>query len=252
MIIKNPTELANLQRSGAILARALRIVAEAVAPGVSTADLNAVAEQAIREEHGEPAFLGYKGFPATLCTSINTHIVHGIPRTDEILQEGDIIGLDLGVRFEGMYTDMAVTVPIGKVSAEATRLINVTKESLQLALSTVRAGIKTGDLGSAVQQYIEKHRLSVVRDLVGHGVGRHVHEEPMIPNFGTRGRGEVLPEHLVIAIEPMVTMGDWHVETLDDGWTIRTLDNSLAAHFEHTVVVTKDGCTLLTAENGNG
>src|SRR5690606_599275 len=124
--------------------------------------------------------------------------------------------------------------------AEATRLMNVTKESLQLALSTVRAGIKTGDLGSAVQQYIEKHRLSVVRDLVGHGVGRHVHEEPMIPNFGTRGRGEVLPENLVIAIEPMVTMGDWHVETSDDGWTIRTLDNSLAAHFEHTVVVTKD------------
>lgn len=246
MTIRNEKEQEALRAGGRILANILATVVSKVVPGVTTAALNKCAEQEMRSAGVEPAFLNYHGYPAALCTSVNTKVVHGIPSEEETLREGDIIGLDIGIRFRGFYTDMAVTVGVGRISPEAERLIAVTRTALDKAIAAVHEGVTTGDIGSIVQTYVEGEGFGVVRDLVGHGVGRQLHEEPVVPNFGIPGRGSRLAAGTVIAIEPMVTAGDWHVQTLDDGWTVVTNDHSLAAHFEHSVIVTKDGVDILT------
>lgn len=198
-----------------------------------------------------PAFLGYRGFPAVLCASVNAHVVHGIPSDSARLQNGDILGLDIGIVHHRLYTDMAVTVPVGTVSTEAARLVQVTRTALDRAIRYIRPGRTTGDLGAEIQSYVEGEGLSIVRDLVGHGVGGSVHEDPMIPNFGVRGQGPTLKEGMVIAVEPMVTAGGRHVRTEKDGWTVTTLDGSLAAHFEHTLILTKDGVEVITQTDGD-
>ncbi len=244
------THIATLRAGGAILADVLRQVARQVQPGVATKTLDQTAHQAILSAGAEPAFLGYRGYPATLCTSVNTRVVHGVPSSTEILQEGDIIGLDLGIRYQGLYTDMAVTVPVGRVGKPALQLIEATRAALHAAVHFVRPGRRTGDLGAMIQERVEQAGFSVVRDLVGHGVGRSVHEDPMVPNFGTPNTGIPFAVGDVVAIEPMVTAGAYHVKTLSDGWTVETLDGSLAAHFEHTIVVTAHGADILTQTHG--
>lgn len=242
-------EIAKLRISGQILAEALASVAAAAIPGVTGADLNRLADQTIRQRGGTPAFAGYQGFPAALCVSINQQVVHGVPDTKRKLRSGDIVGLDLGVNYQGFFTDQAVTVPVGKVSAEADRLIADTRQSLQIGLDQVRAGAHTGDIGAAIQTWLEARGYGVVRQLTGHGVGRAVHEPPPIPNVGTAGDGPVLEAGMVLAIEPMVTLGDWHVKTDADGWTVVTADGSLAAHIEHTIRVMAKGYELITTTN---
>ncbi|MBI5404919.1 MAG: type I methionyl aminopeptidase [Candidatus Kerfeldbacteria bacterium] len=240
------SELTALRRSGAVLADALAAVVEAVKPGVDALMLNLIAEEAIRRRGGTPAFLGYHGYPASLCVSLNDEVVHGIPRQSTILHSGDIVGLDLGVIVDGMYTDMARSVGVGEISAPRQKLLDVTRQSLAAGLRVVKAGIRTGDIGAAVQGVAEAAGFGVVRDLVGHGVGRAVHDEPSIPNFGRANTGERLPAGICLAIEPMLTLGDYEVETDDDGWTVRTVDGSAAAHEERTILVTADGYELLT------
>lgn len=239
-----------MRRGGAVLAEALSIVAAAVRPGISTAKLNALAEASLREHGATPSFLGYgpsaNPYPATLCTSVDTAVVHGIPSLGAVLTEGQIIGLDLGCWYEGLCTDMAVTVPVGTVSPQARKLIKVTEAALREGLRQCRAGMRVGDVSHAVQAYVEDNGLSVVRALVGHGVGRAVHEEPSVPNFGQAGRGVKLEAGMTIAVEPMVNAGRAAVVTLADGWTVVTADGSLSAHFEHTVLVTERGCEILT------
>lgn len=252
MMIKTPEELAAIREGGHVLADILRVVAHMVRPGVSTFDLDEAAERLIRERGGESAFKGYQAFgapmpyPATLCTSINDEVVHGIPDASRILKEGDIIGLDIGMKYKGMYTDTAVSVPVGTVDARAEKLIHATKVSLDKAIACVKDGAYIGDIGHAVESYIEGEGFGVVRDLVGHGVGYEAHEDPQIPNFGRRGTGMRLKEGMVIALEPMVTEGTWRVVLADDGWTWRTKDGSRAAHFEHTMIVTKRGAEVVT------
>lgn len=250
--IKSPKEIALLREGGRILARVLADVTAAVHVGVSTQELDKRAEGRMRALGGEPAFKGYKAFgarvsyPATLCTSINDEVVHGIPSEKRILKDGDIIGLDIGMKYKGLYTDMAVTVPVGAIDEKAQRLIAVTKKSLDIAIAVVRAGATVGDIGHAVQSYVESEGFGVVRDLVGHGVGHAVHEDPQVPNFGKAGTGMRLTEGMVLALEPMVTEGGWKVKIDKDQWTWRTRDGSRAAHFEHTIVVTNNGAEVLT------
>ncbi len=252
MIIKTPDELENLRQSGKILSEALKLAAESAKPGVSAAKLDQLAEDYIRNAGARPSFKNYAArpgepkFPASLCVSINDEVVHGIPGKDKILQDGDIVGLDLGVEYNGFYTDAAITIPVGKVSKDAYELINATKECLDNALAELKAGKKTGDLGAVMEATAKQHKFQVVRDLVGHGVGQSVHEEPEIPCFGKAGTGAELPAGLVIAIEPMVNAGTSKIYFDDDKWTIRTADGSLSAHMEHTVVVTAEGCEILT------
>ena len=216
-----------------------------VRPGVTTAELDALAEKRLQEAGAEPAFQGYHGYPATICASINEQVVHGIP-SGTALVDGDIISIDMGAKMDGFFGDSAVTVPVGEISAEASRLLTVTEESLYRALATVRPGARVSDIGAAVQQHVEAHGFSVVREFVGHGIGAKLHEEPQIPNYGTPGRGPRLAEGMVLAIEPMVNIGKPGVKVLGDGWTAVTKDGSLSAHFEHTVVVTSGGCHILT------
>jgi len=246
MTVRNDKEVAILRKGGSTLAQILDAVVAAVKPGVTTETLDRIAADEMRAANVKPAFLGYHGYPAVLCTSVNTKVVHGIPSSAEILQEGDVLGLDIGIQSQGLFTDMAVTVGVGTISLEAERLLAVTKKALDIAIKAVRPGVTTGDIGALVQQYVEGERFGVVRDLVGHGVGRRLHEEPVLPNFGIPGRGTRIAEGMVLAFEPMVTAGDWHVQTLDDGWSVVTLDGSLTAHFEHTILVTKDGCDVVT------
>ncbi len=240
------SELPTLKAGGRILAGVLKELAGRVRPGITTAELDAIAEQKIRSMGGEPAFKGYEGFPAALCTSVNHAVVHGIPSRSVVLSEGDIIGLDLGVRFGGFYTDAALTVPVGRVDAESQRLIDVTREALRLGIDAARVGRTVGDTGAAVQRCVEAAGFGIVRQLVGHGVGRAVHEEPQVPNFGRSGEGAELTEGLVIAIEPMVTAGSAEVKTEADGWTVVSVDGSRAAHFEHTVWLSRKGPIVLT------
>ncbi len=235
-----------LRESGRIAATVLRSLVKAAQPGVSTAELDVTARRLLTEAGSKLPFLDYRGYPSVLCTSVNDQLVHGLPKKNAILQKGDIVGLDIGADYGGYITDMAVTIGIGTISSEARRLLLVAQKALRLAIRSLKPGMKTGDLGAVIQQYIEKHGMGVVRDLVGHGVGRQLHEDPMIPNFGTHGQGTLLTEGMVIAIEPMVTLGDWHVKTLDDGWTVATADGSLGAHFEHSVVIEADGAQILT------
>ena len=219
----------------------------AVAPGVTTADLDRLAEKLAREGGAIPAFKGYRGFPATLCASINEEVVHGIPSAARALKDGDIISLDMGVKLDGYYGDSAITVPVGTVPESTSRLLRVTREALDRAIEQVKVGGRLSDIGHAVQQWVESHGFSIVREFVGHGIGEKLHEEPQIPNYGQPGRGPRLAEGMVLAIEPMVAMGRPETKVLGDGWTAVTKDGSLAAHFEHTVAVGATGPVILTA-----
>lgn len=236
-----------MRRSGHIVRQVLEAVKARVAPGVSTMDLERAAEKKIEELGAKPAFKGYYDYPCVLCTSVNQEIVHGIPSEKRVLKEGDIVSIDCGVLLDGYYGDAAITVPVGDhVRPSVRRLLDVTEKSLERAIAEVRVGKTVGDVGAAVQQYVEANGFSVVRDFVGHGIGTRLHEEPQVPNYGTRGMGSKLREGMVLAIEPMVNSGKAAVKVLEDKWTAVTEDGSYSAHFEHCVAVTKNGPTILT------
>lgn len=237
-----------MKEAGRVSARALRLVGEAVVPGITTAELDAIAERAIREDGGVPAFKGYHGFPATLCTSVNEQIVHGIPSRTVVLAEGDIVSVDVGAIVDGYYGDNAATFEVGQVSAQAARLVGVTRDSLSAGIDACKAGGRLFDVGAMVQQVAEAAGFAVVREYVGHGIGRQMHEDPNVPNYGTFGTGPELLPGMVLAIEPMVNIGGFQTEALPDGWTVVTRDRTLSAHFEHTVAVTEDGPLILTTE----
>lgn len=249
--IKTADEIELLAEGGKILGQILARTAAMVAPGVTTGELNDYAHAEILKAGGTPSFLGYgekdNPFPASLCVSVNDEIVHGIPLPTRVLVEGDIVGLDIGMKYKGLFTDTAVTVPAGKVSAIAQKVMDVTRQSLHLAINAAKPGVRMGDLGHIMQKHAEDAGFSVVREMVGHGVGYEVHEDPQVPGYGNPGTGVVLRPGLVIAIEPMVLEGKRHVEfDDDDGWTIRTRDGKLAAHFEHTIAITETGHRILT------
>ena len=248
IVCRSAAELERLARVNALVARVLAELAGMIAPGVTTAEVDALAERRLREAGAEPAFKGYHGYPATICASVNEQVVHGIPSKRKLV-DGDILSVDLGAKMDGYYGDSAVTVAVGQISADAARLLEVTKQSLHEALAVVKAGARLSDIGAAVQRHVEAAGFSVVREFVGHGIGQTLHEEPQIPNYGTPGRGPRLAEGMVLAIEPMVNMGGAGVKVLSDGWTAVTKDGSLSAHFEHTVAVTADGCRVLTASD---
>ena len=243
--IKTEEEIKIMKEGGKILASVIKEIEKQSVPGITTKELDRAAEALILKHGAKPAFKGYDGFPFSLCASVNENIVHGLP-SNYVLKSGDILKLDLGVLYKGYNTDMAVTVAVGDVSFEAKRLINVTKKSLRLGIKKTKIGNTIGDIGNTVQRCIEDQGFGVVKDLCGHGIGKSVHEDPRIPNFGKRGSGDKLVEGMVICIEPMVTMGDWHLRKADDGYGYATRDNSLTAHFEHTIVVTKKGPRVLT------
>jgi methionyl aminopeptidase len=237
-----------MREAGRVSARALRLVGEAVRPGVTTEELDELAERIIREDGGVPAFKGYHGFPKTLCTSVNSQVVHGIPSSTVVLVEGDVLSVDVGAIVGGYYGDNAATFAVGTVSAEARRLLDATAASLQAGIAQCVPGHRLFDIGHAVQTVAEGAGFSVVREYVGHGIGRNMHEDPNVPNYGLAGKGPKLEEGMVLAIEPMVNLGGAPVESLPDGWTVVTQDGSLSAHFEHTVAITAAGPVVLTAE----
>ncbi len=245
IVCKSPAEIERMRAANALVADVLAELEAMVAPGVTTAELDAAAEKLVRAGGAEPAFKGYKGYPGTLCASVNEQVVHGIP-SSRALVEGDIISLDMGVKLNGFYGDSAVTVPVGRVSEAAATLLQVTRESLEKGIAQVRLGGRVSDIGHAIQQHVEAYGLSVVREFVGHGIGAALHEEPQIANYGEPGRGPRLAEGMTLAIEPMVNAGRPAVKVLADGWTAVTRDGSLSAHFEHTVAVTKGGPLVLT------
>ncbi len=246
--IKTAEEIALLREGGKILHEILHKTAAKVVPGISTGELNEYAENLLAERGVEGAFKGYHGFPAAMCTSVNEACVHGIPSFEYVLKEGDIIGMDFGVTYEGLITDSAITVAVGEVSSDTRHLMKTTKKALQLGIEQAVIGNRTGDIGAAVQKFVERQGYGVVRDLIGHGVGYEVHEAPEVPNHGKKGQGALLKEGMVIAIEPIVNVGTWEVETHPDQWTIVSADGSLSAHYEHSVAITKDGPLVLTAE----
>ncbi|MSO55951.1 MAG: type I methionyl aminopeptidase [Acidobacteria bacterium] len=246
IVCRSAGELRRLRDVNQLVGRVLGQLRQAVAPGVTTAQLDALAEREIRAGGAVPAFKGYKGYPASICASVNEQVVHGIPSASRVLREGDIISIDLGAKLDGFFGDSAVTVPVGRISAKAAELLRVTEESLWKAIEAVRPGARVSDIGHAVQKHVEASRFSVVREFVGHGIGSELHEEPQIPNYGEPGRGPRLTEGMVLAIEPMVNAGAAGVEVLEDGWTAVTEDQSLSAHFEHTVAVTSDGVEVLS------
>jgi methionyl aminopeptidase len=245
IVCRSQSEIAKLRRVNQLVARILAELRGRVAPGVTTADLDALAEQRVREAGAEPAFKGYHGYPATVCASVNEQVVHGIP-SSKALADGDILSIDMGAKLDGFFGDCAVTVPVGHVAPQAATLLKVTEEALLHGIDAVKPGARISDIGAAVQQHVEAHGFSVVREFVGHGIGTSLHEEPQIANYGPSGRGPRLSEGMVLAIEPMVNLGKPGVKVLSDGWTAVTRDGSLSAHFEHTVVVTREGCEILT------
>jgi methionyl aminopeptidase len=244
--IKTKDEIAVMRDAGRIVSEILDELEKMVAPGVTTWDLDQVAEGLIHKKGAKPAFKGYHGFPSSLCASINFEVVHGIPSKKRKLVQGDLMKLDFGVVYKGYYGDSARTVPVGAVSAEARALIDATRQSLSQAISAVVSGNRIGDIGHAVQSFVEPKGFAVVRDFVGHGIGKKLHEQPQVPNFGEPGTGMKLRPGMVLAIEPMVNVGTHQVEILEDDWTAVTLDRKLSAHFEHTVVVTENGPEVLT------
>jgi methionyl aminopeptidase len=245
--LKSAAEIDTIGRAGAILADLYRQIPAQVRPGVSTAQLDRWAEDFIRSHPGaEPAFKGLYGFPATLCTSVNHEVVHGIPSTRRVLKEGDVVSVDCGVKLEGFYADAAISIPIPPVEPEVQTLLDRTQEALQAGIEEARPGRRLGDMGAAIQAVADRAGYGVVRELVGHGVGRQPHEEPQVPNFGTAGKGLKLLEGMVLAIEPMFNLGSAGVRTLPDRWTVVTADRKVSAHFEHTVAVTADGPRILT------
>ena len=248
--LKSAREIALMRAGGHILADVMDRLRETVKPGLSTLEIDEDVEAFIRSRGALPAFKGYRGFPATVCISINEEVVHGIPSAHRRIKEGDIVGLDLGCIVEGYYADCAFTLAVGDVPPKVQQLLDVTRESLDAAIVECRTGRRLSDVSHAVQAHVEGHGFAVVRAFVGHGIGRALHEDPQIPNFGDPGRGPQLRAGMVLAIEPMVTMGSWEVKVLDDGWTAVTRDGSLAAHFEHTIAVTDDGPEVLTSRTG--
>ena len=253
--IKTPQEIALMREGGKLLASAVKKIASEVRPGVAIADLDKMAREIMEQGGGKPAFLGYRQsgtppFPSTVCISVNSEVIHGIGNRDIILKEGDIVGLDTGVQYQakgGLFTDMAVTVPVGVVSDEATRLMNTTRESLELAIEAIKPGVYIHELGKIVQNYCEERGYGVIRDFTGHGIGYKAHEEPAVFNYYDSRMPKIqLRPGMVICVEPMITLGDWHVIIDRDGWTVRTQDKSLAAHFEHTIAVTESGHEVLT------
>lgn len=260
--IKTDQEIKILKEGGRRLAKILAVLVESAKPDISAVYLDRLAEGLIFACCGKPSFKGYRSregfeYPYSICVSVNSEIVHGIPKKEKILKEGDVVGLDIGMRWPagtkteadksaGFFTDMAVTVGIGRVSKEAERLMRVTQESLAIGIRAVRPGVRLGDIGFVIQDHLEKNKLGVIRNLAGHGVGYKVHEEPLVPNFGKRGIGLELKKGMVLAIEPMASLGDWKLDLDKDNWAFKTKDGSLGAHFEHTIAVTADGAEILT------
>jgi len=253
MTTKSKKEIEKMKEGGLLLSRALQAAANAVRPGVKMKELDAIAEKVLRDGGGVPAFKGYKTraadspYPATLCISKNNEVVHGIGTREDVLNEGDIVGLDIGVKYKGLYTDMATTVAVGKVSDEAKKLMTVTKEALKVGIGVVRGGGTVGEVGKAIESFVKPYGYGIVRDLVGHGVGHDVHEDPHVPNFyDPRYDKLIFKKGVTIAVEPMLTLGDWRIDTASDGWTIVTQDGSISAHYEVTIVVTEDGFDFIT------
>lgn len=247
IVCRSAAELERMREAGRLVGEVLTELAAAVAPGVSTGDLDALAEKRIAEAGATAAFKGYHGYPATICASINDEVIHGIPSGRRLLQDGDIISIDVGASLDGYFGDSALTLAVGQVSEGAATLLRVTEEALYKAIECARAGNRISDIGHAVQQHVEAYGFSVVREFVGHGIGERMHEEPQVPNYGEPGRGPRLAEGMVLAIEPMVNAGKAAVKVLADGWTAVTRDSSLSAHFEHTVAVTSGEPWILTA-----
>jgi methionyl aminopeptidase len=245
IVCRSQAEIEKLRRVNQLVARILAELREMAVPGVTTLDIDARAEQRLREAGALAAFKGYHGYPNTICASPNEQVVHGIPSGQKLV-EGDILSIDMGAKLDGFYGDSAVTVPVGAVGDDVSRLLRVTQEALERGIAQVKVGGRISDIGHAIQVHVEAHGFSVVREFVGHGIGASLHEEPQIANYGPGGRGPRLSEGMVLAIEPMVNAGDPGVKVLKDGWTAVTRDGSLSAHFEHTVVVTADGCEILT------
>lgn len=248
--LKSAREIGLMRRAGHILADVVARLRGSVKAGMSTLQIDEDVEDFIRSQGARPAFKGYRGFPATVCISINEEVVHGIPSAHRRIEEGDIVGLDLGCIVDGYYADCAVTLAVGEVPSRVRELLDATRESLEAGIAECRPGRRLSDVSHAIQSHVERHGFSVVRAFVGHGIGRALHEEPQVPNFGDPGRGPQLKPGMVLAIEPMVTMGSWEVRILDDGWTAVTRDGSLAAHFEHTIAVTESGPEVLTSKSG--
>jgi methionyl aminopeptidase len=245
IICRSASEIDKLRRVNQLVARILAELRQMAVPGATTKEIDTVAEERVRAEGAQPAFKGYHGYPATICSSINEQVVHGIPSSRQLV-EGDILSIDMGARLDGFFGDCAVTVPVGRVSADAVKLLRVTDEALFRGIEAVKPGARVTDIGAAVQEHVESNGFSVVREFVGHGIGTSLHEEPQIANYGPAGRGPRLSPGMVLAIEPMVNLGGPAVKVLADGWTAVTRDASLSAHFEHTVVVTPEGCEILT------
>jgi methionyl aminopeptidase len=249
IVCRSAAELEQMREAGRLVGEVLTELAAAVAPGVSTADLDELAEKRIRQAGATPAFKGYHGYPATICASINDEVIHGIPSGRRVLNEGDIISIDVGASLDGYFGDSALTLPVGQISESAAALLRVTEEALYKAIDEAKPGKRVSDIGHAVQKHVEAYGFSVVREFVGHGIGQRMHEEPQIPNYGEPGHGPRLAEGMVLAIEPMVNAGTAAVKVLADGWTAVTRDKSLSAHFEHTVAVTAGEPWILTARD---
>jgi methionyl aminopeptidase len=245
LFLKSKEEIEQIRRSGQVLGKAHAEVAKLIGPGITTAALDKVAEEYIKDFGGTPSFKGYNGFPASLCISVNDKVVHGIPNA-YVLKEGDIVSIDCGVFLNGFHSDSAYTYAVGTVAAKTQKLLDVTKEALELAVRSIGPGSRLGDIGFTVQTHAERHGFSIVRELVGHGLGRSLHESPEVPNYGKRGQGSKLEEGLVIAIEPMVNEGSRNIVQERDGWTIRTADRKPSAHFEHTVAIVEGKADVLT------
>ncbi len=244
---KSPREITLMKEAGRIVALAHQEVKKAIKPGISTHELDQLVEKVITEHDAIPSFKGYGGFPGSACTSINEEVIHGIPKKDRVLKEGDIIKVDIGAMFKGYHGDSAWTYPVGRISDTAQKLLDVTEASLYEGLKYAKQGARLSDISHAIQQYAEANGYSIVREFVGHGIGKNLHEDPQIPNYGLPGKGPLLKSGMTLAIEPMVNQGRKEVEVLKDGWTAVTFDGSLSAHFEHTVLITEEECLLLTA-----
>lgn len=244
--IKTPAEVEMMREGGRILAKIMAELEKRVQPGMTTKELDKLAHDLVLRYGGRCSFKGYENYPACLCTSVNEEIVHAVP-SERALKEGDIISLDLGIEWKSFHTDMAITLPVGKISPEAQRLIRVTKKALKRGIKKVRPGNTFGDIGNTIQRYVESQGFNVVRDLCGHGIGKEIHEDPQILNYGKRKSGPEIKEGMVFCIEPMVTIGDYHIKKSKDGFSFETQDGGLSAHFEHTIAVTSSGCEVLTS-----
>ncbi|HEY7802336.1 MAG TPA: type I methionyl aminopeptidase [Dehalococcoidia bacterium] len=245
IIIKSDEEIAVMRHAGSVVANTLHRLVEELRPGLVVKELDKVVRKEFEKQKVLPTFLGYHGYPATVCVSVNDEIVHGIPGK-RVIEEGDVVSLDLGCTYKGFVADSALTVIVGNARPGTDKLVDVTREALDEGIRHARAGSRLGEISHAIQTYIESHGFGVVREYVGHGVGRAMHEEPQVPNYGPSDRGPVLKKGMVLALEPMVTMGDWRTKQMDDNWTVKTIDGSLAAHFEHTIAITEDEPQVLT------